>query len=365
MPVSYSFIYRLLFFILFILGSSSETQTSNSTSNATNKLAIFVFGDSTVDPGNNNFIQTPFRSNFPPYGENFVNQIPTGRFSNGRLVTDFAASYAGVKENLPPYLDPSLSMDELMTGVSFASAGSGFDPLTARLDGVISIPEQMEHFREYKTKVETVIGTEKTEALLKKAVYVISAGTNDFVVNYYGASGIRRYSYSIPSYSEFLVQQMQLFIQELQDAGARKIVIVGVPPFGCLPIAITLYSNHILDHNRECITTMSSVAQDFNQIVTQRVKEMQRIDSKIYHVDIYKTLMDIIRDPKKSGFNKVDSGCCGTGLMEVSCLCNAESRLCSNVSEFVFFDSVHPTERTYFLLFKAIIPTIDLILQSN
>ncbi|XP_074380758.1 GDSL esterase/lipase At5g45960-like isoform X1 [Apium graveolens] len=111
-------------------------------------------------------------------------------------------------ENLPPYLDSRLSMDELMTGVSFASAGSRFNPLTAKLDGTISMPKQMENFKEYKTKVEAVIGTERTEALIEKTVYVISAGTNNFVVNYYGASGIRRYSYSIPGYSQFLVQQI-------------------------------------------------------------------------------------------------------------------------------------------------------------
>lgn len=51
--------------------------------------AVFVFGDSTVDPGNNNYIRTPFKSNFPPYGRDFENQIPTGRFTNGRLATDF------------------------------------------------------------------------------------------------------------------------------------------------------------------------------------------------------------------------------------------------------------------------------------
>ncbi|XP_074369519.1 GDSL esterase/lipase At5g45960-like isoform X2 [Apium graveolens] len=104
-------------------------------------------------------------------------------------------------------------MDELMTGVSFASAGSRFNPLTAKLDGTISMPKQMENFKEYKTKVEAVIGTERTEALIEKTVYVISAGTNNFVVNYYGASGIRRYSYSIPGYSQFLVQQIQQFIE--------------------------------------------------------------------------------------------------------------------------------------------------------
>lgn len=57
------------------------------------------------------------------------------QFRSGN-VTEFwfiAASYVGLKEYLPPYLDPNLSMEDLMTGVSFASAGSGFDPLTPRI----------------------------------------------------------------------------------------------------------------------------------------------------------------------------------------------------------------------------------------
>lgn len=55
--------------------------------------AMFVFGDSTVDPGNNNFISTAFRSNFHPYGQDFENQTATGRFTNGRLTTDFVGKF--------------------------------------------------------------------------------------------------------------------------------------------------------------------------------------------------------------------------------------------------------------------------------
>lgn len=51
--------------------------------------AIYVFGDSTVDPGNNNYINTAFKSDFPPYGRDLANKSPTGRFSNGKLGTDF------------------------------------------------------------------------------------------------------------------------------------------------------------------------------------------------------------------------------------------------------------------------------------
>jgi hypothetical protein len=49
---------------------------------------MLVFGDSTVDPGNNNRLQTVMRANFLPYGASFLGGRPTGRFSNGRLITD-------------------------------------------------------------------------------------------------------------------------------------------------------------------------------------------------------------------------------------------------------------------------------------
>lgn len=55
--------------------------------------AIFVFGDSTSDPGNNNFIGTSFRSNFPPYGKDFTNHTATGRFTNGLLANDFIGKF--------------------------------------------------------------------------------------------------------------------------------------------------------------------------------------------------------------------------------------------------------------------------------
>lgn len=46
---------------------------------------------------------------------------------------NIVASYSGLKkEFLPAYLDPKVrnTVEELMSGVSFASAGSGYDPLT-------------------------------------------------------------------------------------------------------------------------------------------------------------------------------------------------------------------------------------------
>ena len=54
-------------------------------------VAMFVFGDSLYDPGNNNYIQTIFKANFPPYGESYF-RVPTGRPSDGRLIPDFISN---------------------------------------------------------------------------------------------------------------------------------------------------------------------------------------------------------------------------------------------------------------------------------
>ena len=53
-------------------------------------VALFIFGDSLFDAGNNNYINTTvnYQANFEPYGESFF-KYPTGRFSNGRLIPDF------------------------------------------------------------------------------------------------------------------------------------------------------------------------------------------------------------------------------------------------------------------------------------
>lgn len=89
-PSTYYVTLLILPMLVFISRAQGQTPRTRSNSSIS---TIFVFGDSTVDPGNNNYIGTAFRSNFAPYGRDFVNHIPTGRFTNGRLVTDFGGKY--------------------------------------------------------------------------------------------------------------------------------------------------------------------------------------------------------------------------------------------------------------------------------
>lgn len=99
--------------------------------------AVIVFGDSSVDAGNNNFIPTVARSNFQPYGRDFKGGRATGRFSNGRIATDFISLALGVKPTIPAYLDPAYNISDFATGVTFASAATGYDNATS--DVLVSV----------------------------------------------------------------------------------------------------------------------------------------------------------------------------------------------------------------------------------
>lgn len=85
----------LLFFLhlLFFMSTADHNLPKHGASNK-KVSAVLVFGDSTVDPGNNNNLTTFFKSNFLPYGREFATgQMPTGRFTDGRLTTDFVGKF--------------------------------------------------------------------------------------------------------------------------------------------------------------------------------------------------------------------------------------------------------------------------------
>lgn len=62
-------------------------------------------------------------------------------------------------------------------------------------------------------------------------------------------------------------------------------------------------------------------------------------------------------DDDGSGFAEASRGCCGTGTVETtSLLCNQNSLgTCSNATQYVFWDSVHPSEAANQVLADALI----------
>ncbi|KAK2427018.1 GDSL esterase/lipase EXL3 [Trifolium repens] len=316
--------------------------------------ALFVFGDSAVDPGNNNHINTIARCDFLPYGKDFGSgNQPTGRFSNGLIPSDIIASKLGVKKLLPAYLDPNLQLQDLLTGVSFASGGAGYDPLTSQLASVISLSDQLDMFKKYKNKINESIGEERMNMIISKSVYIICIGSDD-IANTYTQTPYRRFNYNIPSYTDLLASHSSNFLQELYGLGARRIGVLGIPNIGCVPSQRTIDGGM----NRGCSESENTAARLFNSKLVSQLDFFQNKfpEAKFVYLDTYNPLMNMVQNPAKYGFEVADKGCCGTGDIEVSILCNRYSvDICSNPSSYIFWDSYHPTQEAYNLLCSMVL----------
>lgn len=204
------------FATLIILPPSPTTCTASSSSSPS-VSALFAFGDSTVDTGMNNGLSMPlYKCNHPPYGKDLPGQVPTGRYSNGKIGVDFMASNLGLKEDLlPSYLDPKLTDHDLLTGVSFASGGCGLDDLTLQLTQVYSMQDQLEYFDEAVERIKTSVGEKNGSEIVENALFVVGVGTNDLILNVYDFPLTQRKSQftSTDQYFDFLLQKLGSFIQ--------------------------------------------------------------------------------------------------------------------------------------------------------
>ncbi|XP_059646774.1 GDSL esterase/lipase At5g03820-like [Cornus florida] len=304
--------------------------------------ALCIFGDSVVDAGNNNNLNTLVKANFPPYGRDFVTHKPTGRFCNGKLATDFTAEYLGFTSYPPPYLSQDAKGNSLLTGVNFASAASGYYDRTAQLYRSISLSQQVAYYKEYQSKVVRMVGRDRANAIFSGAIHLLSAGSSDFIQNYYINPFLNR-AYSPDQFSDILIRSYTTFVQNLYGLGVRKIGVTNLPPTGCLPAAITLFGSGI----NQCVPRLNGDAFSFNNKLNSTSQDLvsKLPGLKLVVFDIYQPLMDMITKPTDNGFFESRRACCGTGTIETSLLCNSRSiGTCSNATEYVFWDGFHPSE---------------------
>ncbi|KAL8245951.1 hypothetical protein R6Q59_007167 [Mikania micrantha] len=301
--------------------------------------AVLVFGDSFVDQGNNNYVTTLGKGNYLPYGSDFMGGKPTGRFSNGRTIPDFLAEALGVKEYLPAYLDPLIKDKDLQTGVSFASGGSGFDPLTTTITTAIPMSVQLDMFKEYIQRLKRNIEEEPANNIITNSVVVVVAGNNDLFLSY----PVRKLQYDVPAYSNMIAKIVLKFIQEIHTLGVRRMVIFSAPPIGCLPEVRTLYGGL----QRSCADQENIAAQLFNNILKEQLQlwTTSYPESRVAFIDYYNSMLRIIKSPHEYGFDVADRGCCGTGTIEVIYLCNILTPTCPDRSRYFFWDGFHLTEK--------------------
>ena len=164
---------------------------------------------------------------------------------------------------------------------------------------------QLQYFQEYQNRVTAIIGAEQTKQLISRALILITVGGNDFVNNYYLVPfSARSRQYSLPDYVKFVISEYkkllsvclistilqhffgslknayfrislrtnilrEIILQSLYDLGARRVLVTGSGPFGCVPAELAQRSR-----NGECAAELQRAAALFNPQLEQMLGQL-------------------------------------------------------------------------------------------
>ncbi|XP_030466898.2 GDSL esterase/lipase At5g55050-like [Syzygium oleosum] len=303
------------------------------------KLPIFLFGDSTMDVGTNNFLPgCKARADISFYGIGSRGSRPTGRFSNGYNTADALARLMGHKRSPRPFLSLITQMSNfkrnVLTGVNFASGGSGIMDTTGKKFGrVIPFGEQVEQYATVRNNITELMGTSRGKTMLSNSLFVISVGSND-IFDYFESSQSRS-----PEFLVNLGNQYEAHLKNLARLGARRFGIISIPPIGCVPIQ-RLRGNG----SGGCMQDINDYAEAFLAVVKGVLPKLKSEHQGVQFSlgNAYLATMSIINITFP--FKEVQKACCGNGTLNTESACSPTARVCRNREDYLFWDQFHPTQ---------------------
>lgn len=321
--------------------------------------ATFVFGDSLVDAGNNNYIYTLSKANIAPNGCDFKpsHGRPSGRYTNGRIIPDIIVDELGQKAYAPPFLAPSTKGSAILHGVNYASGGSGILNSTGSIFiGRLSLEVQIDNFAQTRIELKRMLGTKAGTALLEKSIFSVTMGANDFINNYLVPvlSTVERATVSQEAFIDQLIHTFRSQLKRLYELGARKILVTNVGPIGCIPYQRTING---VEEN-ECASLPNELAIEFNKRLRPLILELNAncTEATFVYANTYDIVKDVIKNYAQYGFESSNTACCGRGGRFRGIIsCGPFSSECQDHSKYVFWDPYHPSEAANIVISKRLI----------
>lgn len=302
---------------------------------------LFVFGDSYADTGN--IQKSVSRSWKDPYGITFPGK-PAGRFSDGRVLTDYIAKYLKVKSPIP-YRLRKVMPEHVKYGMNFAFGGTGvFDTLVPlpNMTTQIDLLQQL-----IKDKVYNAID-------LTKSVSLVSVAGNDYS-HYMQTNGSTE---GLPSFVASVVNQTVTNLVRIKGLGVKKIVVGALQPLGCLP-QITASSSF-----QECNATSNALVVLHNTLLKQAVIKLNQENNKkepssFQILNLYDSFMSVLNHPSTHHIRNELKPCCVGVSSQYSCGSvdsnNVKKyRVCDDPKSAFFWDLVHPTQAGWHAVYNKL-----------
>ncbi|XP_013619689.1 PREDICTED: GDSL esterase/lipase At2g03980-like isoform X1 [Brassica oleracea var. oleracea] len=341
----------LLFLLLCLLNvitiNSKKSLKGEAVLFGGNFPALYVIGDSLVDPGNNNHLLTLVKANFKPYGSNFEGGKATGRFSDGKTIADYGIiffffffffSHMGLSKK---------EKNNLSTGFNYASASCGIFPDTGKQFGrCLSMNVQIDLLN--KTIKKNLKKKFKRQSELSRhlggSLFMTAIGVNDYAFTY------KKNATDANEFASKLLNEFLIRLERLYNLGARNFFVNNIKPLGCYPniIAETVPRG-------SCDDSLNLAIDIFNVQLRESLSHMRhKLSNTSFLYSDYFNFMLELRGPSSnqvsSNLLNTTSPCCPkvyNGGSTTTCL--PFSKACKEPDMFIFFDPRHPTQIANFM----------------
>ncbi|XP_010248424.1 PREDICTED: GDSL esterase/lipase At5g03610-like [Nelumbo nucifera] len=341
------FLFQLLSFWVLMTGIKVVQSSSSHHHNGHHRrlhllgpTKLFVFGDSYADTGNNPKSEKPWHE---PYGITFPGK-PAGRWSDGRVLTDYIGSLIGIKSPIP-YRRRKFGAKQ-RHGMNFAYGGTGvFDTLSLNPNMTTQIDyfQQLIHDNGVYTKLD-----------LDSSIALVSLAGNDYST-YFARNGTEE---GLPDLVRSVVKQLALNLKRIHETGVKIVVVTALQPVGCLPY-LTASSSF-----QRCNESRNAAVKFHNHLLHQAVEKLNNESTVAAYkiLDLYSAFMSVFErqkgHPESLKFDNPLKPCCiGIGV-SYSCGSIDESKvkkytICNNTETAFFWDLFHPTQEGWNVVLRS------------
>ncbi|OMO81498.1 Lipase, GDSL [Corchorus olitorius] len=348
---------------------------------------VFAFGDSYTDTGNaqilglmKNFVVAFLTKVFQGINPNLNT---AGRSSNGRLVIDFLCDALNIS-SLQPYkalgANAGANFD---SGVNFAIGGA--TSLSGDFFSKNKIGSNLQWQGVppgFQTQADWYNDFLKQMACNGKSVEECKQEMGGHLI-WLGQMGVDDYtrvlgsSISMRWLADLTITHISQILTTVLDSGAKNIVVQGLPPLGCIPVA-KFFTPQFLKDEMGCSAIVNKAVTIHNDLLQTTLDQFRKRypGSNIAYADYFNAYKTIVLNLGAYGFQDDSTACCGFGggllNFNLNILCGmAGTRPCSNPASHIHWDGIHLTEAMHkqitnlFLTKGFIKPSFDSMCSSK
>ncbi|KAI3764846.1 hypothetical protein L2E82_14863 [Cichorium intybus] len=243
---------------------------------------------------------------------------------------NYKCQLLGFNKFIPSYA--TATDKEIRSGVNYGSGGGGIRKESGKhLGDRYSLDRQLRH---HKSTISRISRLKKNKKFLRKCIYLVNIGSNDYINNYYMPDLYNTsHIYTKRQYAKVLIKQYSRQLRTLYSLGGRKIVVFGLAPIGCSPLCINKFGTY----GKPCVEKMNDAVTLFNDGLKHLVDTLnnKKSDARFTFINLGSILSPLGDVPMPS------APCCQV-REDGQCVPNLTP--CPMRSVSMFFDGLHPTE---------------------